>query len=731
MYLVELLIEHPIYSIDQKYVYLSLNELSCGVRVKINFNKQEVVGFVLSCSKTEKNKESIEKEFGFSLKFIDEVIDDVSLLDSDLLLLGEQLAKRYYTPLIGIYQTMLPKNLKPNKSGKKINLKYEYSYRLNFDIDLSNAELTKKEKNLIQKLKDRTILLKKDISNIEALNLLLNKGIVIEDKREIHKRYMPKISFKYEDKIVLNEEQENAFNSIVSSVDSVFLLHGVTGSGKTEVYIKLIEYYLKLGMTALVLVPEISLTPLMISRILSYFANDIVAILHSSLTPNEAYEEYVNIKKGKIKIVVGTRSAIFAPLKNIGVICIDEEQDESYIQSDRFLYNAKDIAIIRAKDNHSKVILGSATPSIETMAKAKSGKYKLLNLSKRYNNLEMPQTYLIDRNDKYLFSSKSRTMSLPLIKALNETFKNNEQAILLINNKGYSRSYYCRECGYVFKCNNCDIPLVYHKEDNTLRCHHCENKFKVAKTCPNCGSKYLSMNGFGIEKVVEEFKEIFNEKYLVLDGDITKKSSQISTILEDFNENRAKCLIGTQIVAKGHDFKNVSLVAIINADTSLFLQTFKARELTFQLIEQLIGRCGRGNKKGVAYIQTSQKDDYAIVSAINNDYENFYENEIKNRNIMKYPPFFNLIEFSLVSKKIDILNKECEELYTFFKNSLTNHIIFKSNMKKENNINFKKSITIKSKDFNSIESIAKIAINKFKNKANIRLIINLNPYIFN
>jgi primosomal protein N' (replication factor Y) (superfamily II helicase) len=726
MYLLEVLTQHPIYQIDQTFYYLSNEEVKSFVRVEVTFNKQEIFGFVTSIKETDKTKEELEKEMGFTLLFIKKVVDQEPIISPYLFSLASKLATRYSYPIIGVLQTMLPPALRPSDSSEgKGQIKYIEFCKLN-DVEIKD-KLKKNELLLLDDFKKIRIIEKRKITRKGALKSLIEKGIVSTYKEEAF-RYKFIKSFDYESEIILNDEQQNVLNSINNSQKNIFLLNGITGSGKTEVYIKLIQQYIEQGKSCIILVPEIGLTPLMISRILSVFPDDIVGILHSSLTNSQKYDEYRKAVYGKTKILIGTRSAIFVPIKDLGLIVIDEEHDDSYKQEDRLTYHARDVALLRAKGENLKVVLGSATPSIESMLKAKEGKYELLTLTKRYYDVTLPNVLVVDRNKRENFSFESNVFSIELIKQIKLTIAKGEQVILLINNRGFARNFYCRECGFVFKCPTCGLPLTYHKEDNSLKCHHCDYSIKKPDKCPECGSTYFGTYGFGIEKVEEDFKKIFKTNYLLLDGDRTTKSSQIAGILKQFDDGVASVMIGTQIVAKGHDFSNVTLVGIINADTGLNLSTYRAKEMTFELITQAIGRCGRKDLPGLAIVQTSQPKNYAIVDATNQNYNNFYEHEINERILFKNPPFYNLVSLKIACKdplKVNNCIKEVKQEITKLNDGI---IVYGPTYIEKSFLGYSSKLYLKSKIMTEIVEVLGILINHYKSESGIRLLIDVNPY---
>lgn len=729
MYIVKVLTQNIAYSLDRDFFYLSNEKVEIGVRVEITFNKRDLFGFVLSIEKTDKTKEEIEEDTGLKLNFIKKVIDEKPILNNELLYLAYLLKERYFYPLIGVYQTMLPPSLKPRDSSKNAP-KIKYNFYFQLDESKISGDFSRYEERILERFKNRQTILKSEFSKSKSLDSLIEKGIIKEIKVE-ESRYHISSCFDYEKEITLSIDQEKVYNEFINSNDEVYLLKGVTGSGKTEVYIKLIEKYINENKGVIILVPEIALTPLMIGRLTSFF-KDGIAVLHSSLTNAQKYDEYRKIADGKAKIVVGTRSAVFAPVQNLGLIIVDEENDECYKQDDQgLLYNAKDVAQLRMKINKGKVLFGSATPSIESMMKAKKGYFHLLTLEKRYNNKPLPFVEVVDTKDHKLFTYKSSIFSLPLIKEINQVIKEDKQAMLLINYRGYGKGYYCRECGHVFKCPTCGLPLFYHKEKHVLYCHHCEYKEQLPKSCPRCGSRYFASTRYGIEKVEEDFKKIFNVPYLVLDSDRCKTTYEIEQVLNDFNQKTTQILIGTQIISKGHDFKNVSLVGILDADVLINFPNFRSNEMLFSLLTQTIGRCGRGEEKGKAIIQTSVVDHFAIMDAKEQNYDSFFEEEIKKRKVLNNPPFSSILSISLEGKKQDSVIEYVPIVKSYFLGLKINDlkvlgpslIIFTRGV-------FKTTFTIKYKKLIDIKDAIIDLIDAFNKNSNVKLRINFNPYSY-
>ena len=729
MYILKILVQHKIYSLNKPFVYFSNVKISRGCRVAINFRNQEIVGFVDEVTFYDGSKEQYSKEYGFTIKEIDEIIDTDPILNDELLKLATTLSSYYLYPLIGVLQTMLPPSLTPKDTTYNApKIKYQDYYELNgnIDINLYNKIFQK----ILKKFDGRPLIKTSEFNKSKSLDILIEEGVIVKKRYEVT-RYDLHKTFEYENEITLNEEQQIAFNEIVNGVNKTYLLKGVTGSGKTEVYFKLIENTINKGKSVILLVPEIALTPLMVSRVLSYFTCG-VAVLNSSLTSAQKYDEYRKIANGEAQIVIGTRSAIFAPNVNLGLIIIDEEHDESYKQDDQsLLYNAKEVALIRAKDKDVKVLFGSATPSIEMMAKTQNGQIKLVELKNRYNNIELPEVFVVNKSDKNNYQKGYEAFSDLMIDKIREKLKNNDQIILLMNSRGYSKNLVCTHCGYVFKCPNCGLPLYYHKNNNVLFCHHCDYKMTKPKICPDCSSQEFKLGSFGIEKVEEEFKKIFNVPYIVMDSDRVKTGKQIEKALNEFNQKKAHVLIGTQIVSKGHDFKDVSFVGVINADLILNYPNYRNKEMTFNLLAQTIGRAGRKNKRGEAIIQTSFVDDYAIQSAIKQDYDSFYEKEILSRKKLQNPPFTSVCALDITCKNCSSLGAFAKQIIAFLNSQkLENTIIQGPSYIQFKNKQYFTQVFIKYKKLSVVKDTIESLLNVYGTNYNVSIKINFNPYSF-
>lgn len=719
----ECLVELEHVFIDKTFTYKINKEqlplLKVGMRVVVPFGKQTLEGFVL---KIYENKDvSLENK----LKEIISIVDTYPILNEELLTLGKYISKTTLCSLMTSYQAMLPKAL---KAKKKVNMtpKYDTYICINYGMYNNDIKFNASQEKILELLKENKKV-KKEVLNkisVSSVNTLLKKNILLEEKEE---NYRYNLINEEKIKFNLNEEQQKVYKEIFNSINTneTFLLYGVTGSGKTNVYMKVIEDVIKNNKTAILLVPEISLTPQIIKRFTSYFSN--IAVLHSGLSDGEKYDEWRKINEGKVNIVIGARSAIFAPLKNIGVIIIDEEHSQTYKQENSPRYNAIDIAKERCKYHNCPLILGSATPSLESFARAKKNVYKLLELKNRYNNNTMPKVEIIDMNKE--FKKASGYFSNTLIDQIKETLERKEQVILFLNRRGYSSFLTCSSCGYVEKCPNCDISLTYHKSSNMLRCHYCGYATKRKKLCPKCQEEFKDY-GIGTEKVEEELKSLIKDaKIIRMDVDTTTTKNAHAKIINSFLEEKYNILVGTQMIAKGLDFPNVTLVGVLNADIGLNFPDFRSSETTFSLLNQVLGRSGRGNKEGKVLIQTFNPEHYAIAYTKNHDYLGFYNEEMKIRKILKYPPYYYICSIKIISKDYNLASKSSYDVVNYLKQNIKNEIILGPsvcNVFKLNN-NYRFQIIIKYKDVNNILEYLTNIEHHYFNKKDIKVEIDFNP----
>jgi primosomal protein N' (replication factor Y) len=486
-------------------------------------------------------------------------------------------------------------------------------------------------------------LVERSGGSASSINTLAKRGLVEVYISEVRRDPMSEETGVVLQDITLNAEQAFVLGEITSAIDaskfSAFLLHGVTGSGKTEVYIRAMRSALDRGRSSLMLVPEIALTPVFSRRLRSVFGDE-VAILHSNLSPGERFDEWRRIRSGAARIVIGTRSAVFAPLENIGLVIVDEEHDTSYRQNESPFYNARDVAVMRANLADAVAVLGSATPALESFHNSQTGKYRYLQLQNRIGNRPLAQAELIDMRDVFQAAGKDIIISPQLESSIRDTHRKGEQSIVLLNRRGFSAFVLCRSCGESLKCKNCDITLTYHKFDRKITCHYCGYSVAVPKNCPHCESEFLYFIGEGTEQLEERLAKVFPDLRIArIDRDTMAKKGEMSKTLHAFDRGDIDMLVGTQMLAKGHDFHNVTLVGVISVDTGLGLPDFRSAERTFQLLTQVAGRAGRGNLPGRVLIQTYYPEHYALRHAVKQDYEGFYNDEIKFRQRMSYPPF--------------------------------------------------------------------------------------------
>lgn len=731
MQIVEVLIEYANRSLNRpfSYVYLGKDKLQKGIRVLVEFNHRNIVGYVVNIIETDKTPAEYEEESGYQLNEIVDVIDQSPLLNEELLWLLDEVSSYYIAPKISVLQVMLPPSLSPRRSSLKAP-KIAYDQYLQV-IDDNEEGLTNKQIELLRFIKQEGRILKRDIKSKSIIEKLLKEEkieIVKEEKRRLK---IP--DYIYKEPPLLTDEQNAVIKEFNESNDPVYLLEGVTGSGKTEVYLSLSEQVLKQGKSVLMLVPEISLTPMMVEYFLHRFKDD-VAILHSELTPAEKYDEYRKIAKGKCHIVVGVRSAIFAPLQNIGLIILDEEHTESYKQDTLPFYHAREVAIMRGRYNHAKVLLASATPSLESRARGQKNVYHMLYLTKRINNQRLPKTMIVNMLDYHNIDRDSYIFSHGLRKALHEVLAKNEQAILLINRRGFSTHVNCRNCGHVFKCPTCGIALTYHKSDNMLKCHHCDYVEPYPEICPECGSNHLIKTGFGTEKIQEEVERLFpSARTLRLDSDSAKNKSKIPETIEAFRKKEADILIGTQMIAKGHDFPDVTLVGIVLADIGLSMPSFRSNERAFQLITQAIGRSGRKEKPGLAIVQTYMPSHYAITYAARQDYELFYRKEMEMRRLQFYPPYAYLASVSLRGKNEEKIIENTYRVVDFLNDEFLDEaqILGPTTpyIPVEMGLHIR-SILIKFRNPQKAHDILLKMVVLFSNNSQFELFINIDPYNF-
>ena len=720
----DVLIEYTNKSIDKTFTYLIPNELintiKVGMIVNVGFGKKIVNGLIINIHDTY-NK-------NYDLKSILNIVDTDLIFDKEMFSLATYLAKETICSKMSAVKCMLPSSLKLGSKKHDYN-KYDTYIKLNDFIDITEY-INKNKKypkriELIKYLIDNTKVLKKDIKS-SVLNTLIKDNIVILEKEKVY-RIVPNKDDNYI-KPILTKDQENAVNSVKLNEYSTYLLHGVTGSGKTEVYMELIDKVLLLNKTALVLIPEISLTTQIISRFYQRFGN-IVAIFNSALSEGEKYDEYQKIYHNEIKIVVGTRSAIFTPLKNIGLIILDEEHSDTYKQETNPKYDTLDMAKFRAEYNNAPLILGSATPSLESMARAKKGVYTLIEMPNRVGKSILPKIDIVDMRSEV--SKKNYIISELLDNLIKETLSKKEQIILLLNRRGYSTIITCSSCGYTYKCPNCDISLTYHNTNNTLRCHYCGYTLFKSSKCPKCHEESLNYLGIGTEKLENIIKEKYpNSRVVRMDTDTTQNKGTHEKIITSFRNYEYDILIGTQMVSKGLDFPLVTLVGVINCDTSLNMPDFRSGERTYALLSQVAGRAGRSNRLGRVILQTFNPDNQYLEFVCKNDYNLFYNYEMQFRKKLQYPPYYYLVSILITSKDYKNVDIESKKIFNYLKNNISKSSLIygptPSLVFKINNI-YRMQIMIKYRYDDLLYNVLKYIDSIYANDRKIKLEICFNP----
>ncbi|MGF0070861.1 primosomal protein N' [Streptococcus orisratti] len=729
----QIIVDVPLMQTDKPFSYIVpddlVDQISLGSRVHVPFGRGNrlLQGFVVGFSEVLENASA-------DLKEVVGVLDFEPVLNEEQLLLADQLRHTVFSYKISILKSMIPsllnsqydKLLLPTKklteqehqtifggkerqlfsnlpteqqrqlgrlvqTGKitvdylakdKKNVKTEKWYRPNLSA-LSVSEITTRAKKRLA-LRDYLLNHQEDgkLSDLyqlfsrEVVKFFIDNELLIITEREVSRSedYFEVETTAF---LSLNEEQSAVVERVTSQIgqkSKPFLLEGITGSGKTEVYLHIIDRVLKMGKTAIVLVPEISLTPQMTNRFISRFGKQ-VAIMHSGLSDGEKFDEWRKIKSGKARVVVGARSAIFSPLENIGAIIIDEEHEATYKQESNPRYHARDVAALRANYHNAVLLLGSATPAIESRARASRGVYNFLQLSQRANpKARIPKVEIIDFRD-FVGKQEVSNFTPVLLDKIRERLARQEQVVLMLNRRGYSSFIMCRDCGYVDDCPNCDISLTLHMDTKTMNCHYCGFEKPIPRTCPNCQSRSIRYYGTGTQKAYDELQEVLPEaRILRMDVDTTRQKGAHQKILDKFGADEADILLGTQMIAKGLDFPNVTLVGVLNADTSLNLPDFRASERTFQLLTQVAGRAGRAEKEGEVLIQTYNPQHYAIQLAQQQDYEAFYAYEMGIRRQLGYPPYYFTVGLTLSHKDEQTVVRKSFEVLQVLRSQLSDKI---------------------------------------------------------
>ena len=726
---------------DYSIPYEMEDKVHIGSRVLVKFGniKELKEGFVVN----------IKEKSEFEVKDIARV-EEKDFIDETKVRLAEWMSNRYFCNVSDCIKLMLPpgtgtnsiENRAKEKTARFIRLAKSYE---DIQLDIEN-KIIKSEKhiralNLLSKIDEIPSKEFEELADVSSAILkTLEKNGYIEFYESAVERnpFMHKV-VETTEKLRLTEEQNNAYSAVADSIDdmmnSEFLLFGVTGSGKTEVYLQLIEKVLNEGKTSVMLVPEISLTPQTVDRFISRFGQEKIAVLHSKLSVGERYDQWYKIKNGIAKIVIGARSAMFAPINDLGIVIIDEEHDSSYKSETTPRYNVKDVARYLAKEYSVPIVFGSATPDMDTYFKAQNGDIELLELTKRANEATLPNIKVVDMRDELKNGNRS-SISMKLYEAIKKNIEEKRQTILFLNRRGYSTFIMCRDCGYVAKCKHCNIALTYHMKENKLRCHYCGYEVKPFNTCPECNSKSIKYSGSGTQKLEEEVNKIFpSAKTIRMDVDTVTKKNSHEEILSRFKNENIDILIGTQMVVKGHHFPNVTLVGVIFADGSLNIDDYRAHERTFQLLTQVAGRAGRGKDKGNVIIQTYNPDSMAIEYSKEQNYKKFFDTEIIIRKQLKYPPFCDIILIGFNSENESNVIKSARYVYTSIKNKIIEDklpiILYKPVPapvdKIKNKVRWR--LIIKCKFDEKIMSAINSSIKEFQkqNIKDVKTIIDINP----
>lgn len=739
----EIIIDSNVKTLNKTFDYNIPKEMesniSIGSRVLIPFGKSKRLeeGFVTNI------KESTEYE----VKDIAKI--ELQSLTTEKILLSKWMAKKYFSNISECMNLMLKPgtttknfaNRAKNKTGIFVSLALEKEKIQEYI--LNNKIKSEKQIRILNYLieNDKTMqpeLIEKTETSRAIIKTLEKNGLLKLQEEKVIRNPLKNKNIKQTNKLKFTEEQEEAYTKVSNAIEKQeykkYLLYGVTGSGKTEIYLQLIEKVINEEKSAIMLVPEISLTPQMINRFIERFGKDIIAVLHSKLSVGERYDSWERIENGEARIVMGARSAIFAPVCNLGIIIIDEEHDSSYKSEMAPRYNAKEVATQIAKYNNIPLLLGSATPDIVTFYKTQNEDIELLKLSKRANNSNLPNVEVVDLKQE--LANGNRTMiSVKLYKLIQENLKNKKQTILFLNRRGFSTFIMCRDCGYVAKCKNCNISLTYHKKEEKLKCHYCGYEEEVHKICPECGSKKIKYFGTGTQKLELEINKIFPTASTIrMDIDTVTKKNSHEEILEKFNKDKIDILIGTQMIVKGHHFPNVTLVGVVSADGSLNIDDYRASERTFDILVQVAGRAGRENLQGNVIIQTYNPDNYSIQYAKKQNYDEFYNVEIKLRNQLRYPPFCDIIMFGISGEVEEKVSKTAEMLYKNLKEKIEKEEIIANVLKPlpapidkiKNRYRWRIIIKAKVND-KLIDIINECLYSKEILKNNARIIADINP----
>lgn len=749
MLIAKVLINTSVKSLNKVYDYIVPEEfqddIEIGKRVLVSFGKGRNNEEAIIVKLEEKSEEDVAK-YGYKLKQIIEILDDISYINDSRLKLAKYISFLYFCNVYDALKLMLPPGTKSKNSKKSLNTKQNTLVKLvktpeEIMEDIENEVITsaKHIKLLTFLMYNDYVLINDIIDGLEisrqVISTVEKNGYIMLEKVTPEPDFLSEFNVTPTTAKEPTLEQEYAIDKINGYIDSneykQCLLFGVTGSGKTEVYLQVIKRVLDKGKRAIVLVPEISLTYQTVNRFVSRFGNNI-AILHSKMTVAKRKEEYKRIKSGKVDIVIGARSAIFAPIDNLGLVIIDEEHDGSYYSQTTPKYSTKEVAAYICKENNATLILGSATPEISSFYRAQTGISDIITMENRPGIAVMPEIELVNmKHDRILGNSSD--ISLRLKEEIKKNIDNKEQTMIFLNRRGYLSYLRCNECSYIFKCPNCDVALTYHKTNNLLHCHYCSHVERNIKKCPCCGGTNISSTTIGTQKLEEELKELFPEiTILRMDADTTVTKDSHQKILDKFKNENINILIGTQMISKGHDIENVTLVGILGVDTMLGMDDYLSAERAFSNISQVSGRAGRSKLPGRVLIQTNDTENYILDAVIQNSYVKFYEKEIEHRKLFAYPPFIDIVLFEISGRNFYQVKSEVDRLYKVLSNDNTGiYKVFNPKVPFIQKINnkFRVNIIVKTKlntnSYNRLYEKIKI-FNKTK-KNGVNMVVTRNP----
>lgn len=749
MKIAKVLINTSVKSLNKVYDYLvpekMEQDIKIGKRVLVSFGKGRSDEEAIIVKIEEKTAEEL-KSYNYKLKEIIEILDEVSYINESRLKLAKYISFLYFCNVYDALKLMLPPGTKSKNTKKSLNTKQNTLVKLiknpeEIMEDIENNVITsaKHIKLLTFLMYNDYVLINDIIDGLEisrqVINTVEKNGYITLEKVDIKPDFLTEFKVSPTEPKKPTPEQEFAIDRINSYIDSneykQCLLFGVTGSGKTEVYLQVIKRVLEKGKRAIVLVPEISLTYQTVNRFVSRFGNNI-AILHSKMTVSKRKEEYKRIKNGEVDIIIGARSAIFAPVDNLGLVIIDEEHDGSYYSQTTPKYSTKEVASYICKENNATLILGSATPEISSFYKAQAGIMDIVTMENRPGSAVMPKIEIVNmKYDRVLGNTSD--ISLRLKEEIKKNIDKNEQTMIFLNRRGYLSYLRCNECSYIFKCPNCDVAFVYHKTSNLLHCHYCSHVERNVHKCPCCGSENISSSTIGTQRLEEELKEIFpGVTTLRMDADTTVAKDSHQKILDKFKNENINILIGTQMISKGHDIENVTLVGILGVDTMLGMDDYLSSERAFSNISQVSGRAGRARLPGRVLIQTNDPDNYILNAVINNSYIEFYEKEIEHRKKFGYPPFIDIVLFEISGRNFYLVKSEIDRLYNILNSENTGiYKVFnpKAPFIQKINNKFRVNIIVKTKlntnSYNKLYEKIKI-FNKTK-KNGVNIVVTRNP----